>query len=213
MIDIICEYYDALVVGLLPNSVRLAVTRHHQLLQEWSKTVKLIGTATESEAAESLYLDSLMSAVILSQAFEGKKVVHDVGSGAGFPGLFLHLYFRHDVSFTLHEVRRRKASFLKTAAREMDIANLRVDNSLVNPYAFNADAVLSRATYPPSDWLSLAETLVVPGGRVALFLAEESAYSAEAPVSAGALTRVNSRDYTLPITGRRRAIVIYEARR
>ena len=193
-----------------PANILAAVSRHYALLQEWSGTVKLVGPTDETEVAEALYLDSLVAAAFLAKAFRGKDDVHDVGSGAGFPGLFLPLYFQPGTSFVLHEVRRRKASFLKTAAREMGLTNLRVQNVRVNPRAFNSTAVIARAALPPPDWLALAETLLKPTGRAALFLAGGRSLDVDAPATIGALARVDVREYVLPLTGRRRAIVVYE---
>lgn len=188
-----------------------AISAHYLLLKEWSKTVKLTGSLDEAVIAENLYLDSLIAASFLASAFVGCQSIHDVGSGAGFPGLFLPLYFKGCETFVLHESRRRKVSFLKTALRTIGYTNVLVSGERVEKGSFTADAVLSRATLPPPAWLSLASTLVATGGRVALFAAGDSRRvfpPGEKP--AASLTLVATHGYMLPVSGRARTIMIYE---
>lgn len=213
MIDIIDKYYASLVGGVRPVGVEHALVAHLAQLKEWSPTVKLVGSLDEAEMTESLYLDSLVAAAFLGTAFAGCRDIHDIGAGAGFPALFLPWYFSADTRFVLHEARRRKASFLRAAARAMGASNIRVENDRVSPGSFCVDAVLSRATFPPVVWLSLAGTLLGVGGRLAVFLAGERGLYATALEATSSLDKIAAREYTLPQSGRRRVIAVFEKRR
>lgn len=213
MIDYIDKYYVSLVGGPKPAGIERALMAHFAQLKEWSPTVKLVGSKDESEILESLYLDSLIAAAFLGTIFEGRREIHDVGTGAGFPALFLPWYFGADTRFVLHEARRRKASFLRAAAREMGAQNIRVENDRVSPGSIGANAVLSRATFPPAVWLSLAETLLPQGGRVAVFLAGDRSLTAASIETSGTLEKIGALEYSLPTSCRRRAIAVYEKRR
>lgn len=213
MIEYINKYYNSLVGGVKPGGIDHALLTHLSQLKEWSPTVKLVGSLDESDIIESLYLDSLVAAAFLGRTFAGCREIHDIGTGAGFPVLFFPWYFSSDTRFILHEARRRKASFLRAAAREMGALNIQVENDRVSPGSVCADAVLSRATFPPEEWLSLAETLLMRGGRMAIFIAGERGPVATLPELSGALIKTEVHEYTLPKSGRRRAIAVYEKRK
>lgn len=211
LIDIISKYCFNLTGQQPAPGLFHAITAHYSLLKEWSRTVKLTGTLDEVEVAESLYLDSLVAASYLASAFFGRHAVHDVGSGAGFPGLFLPLYFKGGETFVMHEARRRKCSFLKAALRALGYANVHVSGERVVQGAFTADAVLSRATLPPAEWLALASTLLEVGGRVALFcVGSDRCVVPPGEGPAASLALVDTHSYVLPVSGRARTIMIYQ---
>ena len=58
---------------------------HWELLQHWADRMNLTTVRDPASMAERLYLDSAM---LLTRLAEDSSV-HDVGSGAGFPGLVL----------------------------------------------------------------------------------------------------------------------------
>ncbi|MBI5527085.1 MAG: class I SAM-dependent methyltransferase [Deltaproteobacteria bacterium] len=186
------------------------IRAHAETLAEWSVVFNLTGPGTDEQAAESLYFDSLIVAGHLAKALAGCVRIDDVGSGAGFPALFLPPLFAAEVSFVLHEARRKKASFLRFAARSMGLANVVVSNRRVEAGSFASDAVLSRATLPPKDWLALAATLIRPGGRAVLLKTGHG--GAGGIVTPKNLVHESTFEYTLPLSGRERAAVVYVSR-
>jgi 16S rRNA (guanine527-N7)-methyltransferase len=100
--------------------------------------------------------------------------VIDVGSGGGLPAIPLAL-LRPELAFELCEPIAKKAAFLRTALRELDLggrATVRTARGETvakeiekgGPRAF--DVAISRATLAPEKWLALGRRLVRPGGRV-----------------------------------------------
>lgn len=73
------------------------------------------------EAAIKHVLDS----VLPWQLFADAKKVLDIGSGAGFPGIPLAFVFP-DIRFTLAESIQKKARFLDTAVRALELSNIAV---------------------------------------------------------------------------------------
>jgi len=71
--------------------------------------------------------------------------VLDLGSGAGFPGLILAAAFAGD--FTLAEARRKRATFLSTAAAAMGLTNVKVRASRLSAETVEGgfDAITARA--------------------------------------------------------------------
>src|SRR6185436_16798406 len=99
----------------------------------------------------------------------GRNVV-DVGSGAGGPGLALHLV-RPDLAVTLVEPLQKRVSFLRTVAGHLGGPG---DGSLRVVRARGEDLVgqrvefetaVARATLPAPEWLQLGPELA-PRGAV-----------------------------------------------
>jgi hypothetical protein len=193
---------------------------HFNLLEKWADRVNLTTVRDPEEMAELLYLDS----AVLQKHLDPDTRLHDVGTGAGFPGLVVKA-LRPDLQVTLTEARRKKVSFLKQAAREMglseglDIRHQRLGweprrttdpENLRGPQRFSEycaghwvaaertqghrtnrgsgavpvsaangfgaaeprreqeqwPEVVSRAAFPPREWVRHGAHLVAPGGRL-----------------------------------------------
>jgi 16S rRNA (guanine527-N7)-methyltransferase len=141
---------------------------HWQMLEKWADRVNLTTVREPLEMAERLFLDS----AVLVPFLNPEDTFHDVGSGAGFPGLVVKA-FLPEMVVTLTEARRKKVSFLKQAARAMDLTRqLEIRWERVG---WDSDEtrtwtqVVSRATFPPIEWLKNGSPLVAPGGRLWIF--------------------------------------------
>jgi 16S rRNA (guanine527-N7)-methyltransferase len=144
------------------------------LLEKWTRSINLVGRDSLADLWRRHMLDSAQLLPLLPPAPVGReRVLVDLGSGAGFPGLVLAILGAGEVH--LIESDGRKAAFLREAARETGVAatihNLRIE---ALP-AFAADVVTARACAPLSKLLGYAEPFVRsadagrPGGT-ALFL-------------------------------------------
>jgi len=103
----------------------------------------------------------------------GQRVV-DVGSGAGLPGLVLALD-RPDLRITALEPHRRKWAFLRAARRELAVHNFTPlclsDEQHVASRDFEPfDVAVSKAAFPPAEWLRRAPSLVHEHGVVLAML-------------------------------------------
>jgi 16S rRNA (guanine527-N7)-methyltransferase len=139
---------------------------HFRLLCKWADRVNLTTVRDPGEMAELLYLDSAM----LSKHIGPGSRLHDVGTGAGFPGLVVKA-LRPDLQVTLTEARRKKVSFLKQAAREMDLpGGLEIRHRRLGWETGDGreewPEVVSRAAFPPREWIRLGAPLVALGGRL-----------------------------------------------
>ncbi len=156
------------ILGLqLPDEGVRRLRVHRRLLSKWAARVNLTTVSDPVGMAERLYLDS----AVLSPHVEGKATVHDVGSGAGFPGLVLKA-LRPELKVTLTEARRKRVSFLKQAVREMgldqglEIRWERLGWEKSEQEDEHWEEVVSRAAFPPEVWLEKGAPLVGRGGRL-----------------------------------------------
>lgn len=113
-------------------------------------------------------LDSAQLLELLPPPPTGRaRVIADLGSGAGFPGLVLAILGAGEVH--LIESDARKAAFLREAARAA-AAEAAVHHGRIEALApVAADVVTARALAPLADLVALAVPWLAPGG-VCLFL-------------------------------------------
>ncbi len=133
------------------------------LLLRWNARINLIGG---SAPAEEIWRRHIANSLQLAPLMGTAARAMDLGSGAGFPGLVLAL--ATGVPFTLVEADRRKAAFLREAARLTRAPVLvhpgRIGSARLDP----APLITARALAPISQLLEYAEPLLAQGG-VCLF--------------------------------------------
>jgi len=133
------------------------------LLATWQKAINLVGQSTLADPWRRHVLDCAQLARHLPT---GRLRLADLGSGAGLPGLVLAMLGVPEVH--LVESDKRKAQFLREAARRLTLDNVRVHAVRIETLTLEVDVVTARALAPLIDLLSLATPLLAPGGRLLL---------------------------------------------
>lgn len=137
---------------------------YESVLRKWQPKINLIGPSTLPDLWRRHFLDSAQLHPLLPEA---TRVLVDLGSGAGFPGLVLAILGVPEVH--LVESDSRKAAFLREAAR-LAAAPVIVHNKRIEAVAgIQADVVTARALAPISDLLGWSHPFLGSRG-VALFL-------------------------------------------
>lgn len=163
---------------LSPDVSRETLARlqaYADVLAKWQAKINLVSSATLPDVWQRHFLDSAQLYPFLpAQA----RVVTDLGSGAGFPGLVLAIIAEaagRDIQWHLVESDGRKAAFLAEAARASRIAGA----VKIHPVRaeglggrMGADVITARALAPLEKLLEYAHPLVKPEG-LCLFLKGE----------------------------------------
>ena len=124
------------------------------LLLEWNKIHNLTGAKTPFEVEKNID-DSLFPTTFI----EKPSSILDVGTGAGFPGLILAMAYP-DVRTVLCEPRKKRASFLKYVAMELELSNVEVAKMRVEDYSSEPFGLISsRAVTDTKMLLELTEHL------------------------------------------------------
>ena len=133
-----------------------------RLLVEWNTRVNLTGARSGEEIVGEHVVDGFAMARLVPA---GSSVV-DVGAGGGLPGLAFGI-LRPDARVTMVEPRAKRVAFLRTAVRELQLANAEVFRGRIDALGRgDFDVASSRATFPPEEWLSVGLGLVRRGGLV-----------------------------------------------
>lgn len=134
------------------------------LLEKWQARINLVANSTLAEAWQRHILDSGQLAAFYPPQ---TKNIMDVGSGAGFPGLVLAIM--GGVTVDLVESDQRKAVFLSTVIRELDLP-AKVHNQRIETLPqLLPDVITARALAPVPKLLKLIENQLSPES-VCLFL-------------------------------------------
>jgi len=110
------------------------------LLHEWNQIHNLTG-AKSVDAIYTNIVDSLYPLTFI----DGPTSLLDVGTGAGFPGLVLAIALP-DAEVVLSEPLKKRVSFLKYAAIDLELKNVKVEAKRVEKVEHEAfDLISSRA--------------------------------------------------------------------
>lgn len=139
-----------------------------KLTRHWTRSINLVAPSSLDDFWVRHILDS---AQLFDLAPASARVWADLGSGAGFPGLVVAILAREkrpDLRVELVESDRRKAVFLRTAAREAGVL-VKVHAQRIEALKpLRADVVSARALASLDGLMDHARHHLVHGG-VALF--------------------------------------------
>jgi 16S rRNA (guanine527-N7)-methyltransferase len=139
----------------------VSLVAYRDLLLKWNQRVNLTAASTAAEIDEHI-ADCLH---LLPHLPTSGRVL-DVGSGGGLPAVVIAIE-RPELAITALEPTHKKHAFLRTAARELHLANLdpraeRWEDHTDRDYA----AAMSRAFIDLASWLHIGARFVAPGGVV-----------------------------------------------
>lgn len=124
------------------------------LLKKWNRTINLVSASTVEDIWGRHIVDS---AQILRHAPEQPASWADLGSGGGLPGLVVACILAErspDTELTLIESDMRKATFLRTASRELSLNCKVISQRIESVSPLGSEVVSARALAPLPDLLS-----------------------------------------------------------
>jgi len=124
----------------LESEVITKLEHFASLLNEWNQIHNLTGAKT----IDAIYVNIVDSLYPLT-FIEKPKTLLDVGTGAGFPGLVLAIALP-ETDVVLAEPLKKRVSFLKYAAIDLELKNVKVEAKRVEKVEHDAfDLITSRA--------------------------------------------------------------------
>lgn len=144
---------------------------YYDVLIEENSKYNLTRITTKEDAYLKHFYDSL---TIVKAINITNQSICDFGSGAGFPGMVLALFFSN-TKVTLIEANTKKCSFLNIVKEKLNLSNVEIINRRVEDYAKENrelfEIVTARAVAPLKHLLEYGIPLVKVGG---VFIAMKS---------------------------------------
>lgn len=117
-----------------------------QILLEWNQKINLVSKNAEKELELRHVLDSLQ---LINYIRDDAKLLVDVGSGSGFPGIVLAIACQEKfpaMKVVLIESITKKTVYLKDVCQRLNLQNVEVVNNRVENVVFkNVDYITARA--------------------------------------------------------------------
>ncbi|HQV79156.1 MAG TPA: 16S rRNA (guanine(527)-N(7))-methyltransferase RsmG [Chitinophagales bacterium] len=118
------------------------------LYAQWNEKINVISRKDMDNFFERHVLHSLAIAKINS--FENKSIVLDIGTGGGFPGIPLAIYFP-EVTFILTDSVAKKITVVNEVVKALDLKNVSTKIERAENINLNVDYVVTRAVAKMSD--------------------------------------------------------------
>ncbi|QEK13528.1 16S rRNA (guanine(527)-N(7))-methyltransferase RsmG [Crassaminicella thermophila] len=113
-------------LGLYLNEYQIQqFLKYKDLLIEWNEKINLTAITEEKEVMIKHFLDSI-SCISLPYIKENSKVI-DVGTGAGFPGIPIHIYYPN-VRLTLLDSLKKRINFLKEVCENLGLESVNFEH-------------------------------------------------------------------------------------
>lgn len=175
---------------LLPQDFKENCASFAEILKDFNKIHSL--TTYKAKDFDKILEDSIAPIEFLSSY---PKIAIDIGSGAGFPAIFLALILK-DCSFTLFEPNHKKAAFLTYVKVSLNLANVKViDKKIEKSPKFIADLLTSRALMKTKQLLELCSGFYDENSEILLYKGSQAREEIN-EISAKILSR-NNRNYVL----------------
>lgn len=116
---------------------------------------------------EDIYVKHFLDCLYLCKYLDSTKNLLDIGSGAGFPGVIIKIFYP-EMNITLLEPNNKKVMFLNAIKKQLDLSKLEIINQRSEDYVKDNrgkyDFVTARAVAPLNILLELAIPLLKVNG-------------------------------------------------
>ena len=141
------KYFPNLSQDQLEKFMRLV-----PIYKDWNSKVNLISRRD----IENLFINHILHSLSIVNIieFESSTSVLDVGTGGGFPGIPLAIFFPN-VKFTLLDSIGKKIKVVESVSKDLSLSNVTAINDRVENHFDKYDFILSRAVAKMDKFYSL----------------------------------------------------------
>ena len=120
--------------------------KYYEMIVEYNKVMNLTGITEKDEVYLKHFYDSLTISKIID--LNNEETLCDVGTGAGFPGIVLKIFYP-DLKITLVDSLNKRINFLDNVIKELKLEKIETVHARMEEYSKNNiekfDVVTARA--------------------------------------------------------------------
>lgn len=135
--------------------------KYYELLIEYNKVMNLTSITEKEKVYLKHFYDSLTISKIIDLNEENSLC--DLGSGAGFPGIVIKIFYPH-LNIVLVDSLNKRINFLNVVIKELELENIIAIHNRIEEYSIKNkekfDVVTARAVAPLNILLELGISLV-----------------------------------------------------
>lgn len=151
-------------LGIMPTKEQLQqLEKFYQLLIEWNKKINL----TRITEKEGVYLKHFYDSLTIVKEIDLSKVdtLCDVGTGAGFPGIVLKIFYPN-LKITLIDSLLKRVNYLNETIKELKLKDIKAIHTRGEEYHETFDIVTARAVANIEKLLKYTMHLVNRNGKL-----------------------------------------------
>ena len=205
-----CDEIDNYLIELeikLNEKQKEQFFKYMNMLIEWNEKINLTAIVEPKEIVLKHFVDSLT----IGQYIKENSYVVDVGTGAGFPGIVLKIFFPH-LNIVLIDAREKKINFLKEVIKELGLKDIEALHIRAEEYHEKFDIVTARAVANIEKLLNYTMHLLNKNGKLVAMkgdIDQELPEEVEERINKKyKITKINK--FVLPKENSKRALVIIE---
>lgn len=202
------SYLKELNVEVTEDKLDL-LEKYYNLLIETNKITNLTRIVEKDE----VYLKHFYDSLTITKEIDLNKVekLCDVGTGAGFPGIVLKIFFPH-LNIVLIDAREKKIKFLQDVIKELGLKDIEALHIRAEEYHEKFDIVTARAVANIEKLLDYTIHLLNKNGKLVAMkgdIDQELPKEVEKRINKKyKITKINK--FVLPKENSKRALVIIE---
>lgn len=190
------------------HELRIKLAKFYEILMKNQEHQNFTRLLKLRDVAIKHFIDCL----IIPQLVKIQFPLLDVGTGPGFPGIPLKLYYPNEKIILAEGVQKRVA-FLKDVREQMDLINCDIIGRNINPYfEYPVYGVITRAVEDIKNTLTNTLSALQVGGEV--YFMKGPGVDPEIEIALkhfdGVFELVMNKAYQLPKTGHDRRLVVFK---
>ncbi|MBQ9834399.1 MAG: 16S rRNA (guanine(527)-N(7))-methyltransferase RsmG [Bacilli bacterium] len=209
------NYLKEINVNVTEKELSL-LEKYYEYLVEYNSHTNL----TSITDKDLVYLKHFYDSISVAQSYDFTKElkVLDIGTGAGFPGVILKIFFPK-LELVLLDSNNKKTTFLINLIEKLGLENVTVVNDRAENYIKqnreSFDIVISRAVANTAILLELGIPFLKVGGNLIVMKASSEVTNKELDNSKNTLPilktkLINKKSFLLPVENSQRTIIIFK---
>ena len=144
---------------------------YKNLLLEWNEKMNLTAITQDYEIIIKHFIDCLQCVNYIKIDEKNIKKIIDIGTGAGFPGIVISIYFGNLINITLMDGLKKRLFFLEEVKNKLQLKNINIihkraeDGAHENLFREKYDYIVARAVSSLNILLECTIPYLKSGGK------------------------------------------------